>query len=179
MACPKDIDDNTFVAKGLAVTGRFDVLSSYADDKPLFKIEDHNYALENGQLNKKRHEPLYAIAISAKRYVLSNINSQGHSVIRKALAHGLGHMLAPYREDKAPASIPVPVLSFSDIGVERWQYEFWYQIILAELEGHPDQVGLSSLPNLHLAAASRYSAASVPLQHWFDNFNKANPSVNR
>ena len=60
----------------------------------------------------------------------------------------------------------------ADIGVERWQYDFWYQIIMADLEDHPDQVDLSPLPNLDIPAASRYSAASVPLLHWFDKFNE-------
>ena len=31
----------------------------------------------------------------------------------------------------------------NDIGVERWQYDLWYEIIRAALEGHPDQVDLS------------------------------------
>jgi len=103
------------------------------------------------------------------------MDKQGRPVIRKALAHGLGHLLAPYKEDKAPTSVAAPALSLSEIGVERWQHDFWYQIILAELEGHPDQVDLSALPNLHLPAASRYSAASASLLHWFDTFNRDKP----
>jgi hypothetical protein len=50
--------------------------------------------------------------------------------IRKASAHGLGHLLAPHREDDAPASFPVPALSLQTIGVERWQYDLWYQVIV-------------------------------------------------
>jgi len=89
------------------------------------------------------------------------MDDHGQPIIRKALAHGLGHLLAPYKEEKAPTSIPAPAVSLGDIGVERWQYDFWYQIIIAELDGHSDQVDLSALPNLCLPAASRYSAATV------------------
>ena len=40
-------------------------------------------------------------------------------------------------------SIPAPSLNLDDIGVERWQYDLWYKIIRAALDGHPDQVDLS------------------------------------
>lgn len=184
LARPTDMGDATFLKKGLAVTEWFNPLSPYDDDKPLFKVEDQNFRLKDGVINKNVHEPLYAIAISAKRYVLFNLDNQGRPIIRKALAHGLGHLLAPYDEKEAPAAIPAPTLKYSDIGkflkatdmgVERWQYDFWRQIIMAELEGHPDRVDLSILPNLHLPATSRYSAASAPLLHWFDKFNQGKP----
>jgi hypothetical protein len=175
LARPKDMGDATFLKKGLAVTEWFNPLSPYDDDKPLFKVEDQNFQLKDGVIIKSAHEPLYAIAISAKRYVLFNLDNQGRPIIRKALAHGLGHLLAPYDAPLLKRSDVDKPLKATDMGVERWQYDFWYQIIMAELEGHPDQVDLLPLPNLHLRAASRYSAASAPLLHWFDAFNKGKP----
>ena len=44
------------------------------------------------------------------------------------------------------------------IGVERWQYDLWHQIIRAALDGHPDQVDLDYHPKLNTPAASRYGA---------------------
>jgi hypothetical protein len=43
---------------------------------------------------------------------------------------------------------------------------------MAELEGHPDQVDLSLLKHLDRKAASRYSASTSALLHWFDAFNE-------
>src|SRR5581483_11640257 len=147
-----------------------------------------NYRIQAGQLIAGEHEPLYAMAISAKRYVLFNLGSDGKPIIRKALAHGLGHLLPPYQEHEAPAAIPKPTLygkdqgkplKFTAIGVDRWQYDVWYQIIVAELEGHPDEVDLSILEHLDRKAASRYSAAAAPLLHWFDRYNDGKPYLQR
>jgi hypothetical protein len=181
LACPESMTDDEFLVRAKRVTSWFDALSPYDDDKPLFKVEDQNYGLENGQLLSGEHEPLYVIAISAKRYVLFNIGPDGKPIIRKALSHGLGHLLPPYQDDEAPTEIPTPTLctddldkrlKFTAIGVDRWQYDFWYQIIIAELEGHPDQVDLSPLKHLDRKAASRYSASTSALLHWFDAFNE-------
>ena len=53
--------------------------------------------------------------------------------MRKASAHGLGDKRAPYDDDRAPTSIPNPIVKLPDIGVDRWQYDLWYQIIKAAL----------------------------------------------
>lgn len=181
LARPEGMAENDFLERSQSVTTWFDALSPYDDSKPLFKVEDQNYSLENGRVVEGKHEPLYTIAISAKRYVLFNIGADGKPIIRKALAHGLGHLLAPYADHEAPTQIPDPTLINEDvdlplkataIGVDRWQYDVWYQIIVAELEGHPDQVDLSILHHLDRKAASRYSASTSTLLHWFDPFNK-------
>ena len=124
-------------------------------------------------------EPLYAIAISAKRYVLFNLDKDNRPVIRKAVAHGLGHWRVPYTEHDAPTSIPAPTIKLSDIGADLWQHDLWHQIIMAELEGHPDQVDLSPLPGLDRPAVSRYSASTPALLHWFDKFNRGKPYAER
>ena len=179
LARPDDMADAEFLKRATAITKWFDALSPYDDDRPLFKIEDQNFRLESGKVVSGVHEPLYAIAISAKRYVLFNLNSCGSPVIRKAVAHGLGHWRAPYSEHGAPASITKPALELNDIGAERWQYDLWHQIIMAELEGHPDQVDLSALSGLDRPAVSRYSASTSALLHWFDTFNQGKPYADR
>src|SRR6185437_8317862 len=175
LARPEGMADEDFLHRAAVVTGWFDHLSPYNDDDPLFKVEDQNFRLKDGEPVPGSHEPLYAIAISAKRYVLFNLGADGRPIIRKALAHGLGHLLAPYKESEAPVSIPAPALPLGDIGVDRWQYDYWYQIVTAELKGHPDQIDLSPLVNLDRRAASRYSASTPTLLRWFRTFNQDLP----
>ena len=62
-----------------------------------------------------------------------------------------------------------------EIGVERWQYDLWHQIIRAATDGHPDQVDLDYHPNLGLPAASRYGASTPALVGWFEEFNNGRP----
>lgn len=176
LARPEGMGEIEFIERATAVTKWFDALNPYSDDKPLFKIEDQNWHAKDGKSLPGEHEPLYAIAVSAKRYVLFNLQC-GKPIIRKAVAHGLGHLRPPYREADAPASIPAPSLPLPAIGVDRWQYDVWYQIVMAELEGHPDQVDLSPLTGLDRPAASRYSASTPMLLHWFDAFNHGRPYV--
>ena len=80
-------------------------------------------------------------------------------------------MLAPYEAGQAPTRIPAPAIKLTEIGVDRWQYDLWHQIILAAIEGHPDRVDLDYHPNLEFPAASRYSASTPPLLKWFANYN--------
>jgi hypothetical protein len=109
--------------------------------------------------------------VSAKRYVLFNLDRESRPVIRKASAHGLGHLLAPYEESEAPASIPSPAVPLKDIGVERWQYDLWYRIVQAVLDCHPDQVNLSDFPGFNRPAVSRYGATTPVMLRWFRNYN--------
>jgi hypothetical protein len=60
----------------------------------------------------------------------------------------LGACLAPYLEADAPRSIPVPSVPLREIGVDRGQYDLWWQIISAALAGHPDQPHLDFHPAL-------------------------------
>jgi hypothetical protein len=103
---------------------------------------------------------LHCLAISAKRYALFTINADGKPVLRKASAHGLGHLRPPYEDNDAPAHLPRPQRPLGEIGVERWQHDLWLKIIEAALAGHPDQVDLSDLANIDEPTLSRYSAAA-------------------
>lgn len=169
-----DMDEATFFAKARDVCAWFEPLNPYEQKGSLFKIEDANFAL--GKESKAQTlAPLYSYCISSKRYVLLNLSASDEPIIRKASAHGLGHLLPPYGEDKAPPSIPAPKMLLSEIGVERWQYDLWYQIVCADLAGHPDQVDLSYHISLEGPAASRYGATTPDLLRWFKPWNKNRP----
>ena len=174
LARPAGMADDEFLKRGIAVTEWFTPLDPYKDGKPLFKMEDQNFRLVEGKVSDI-HEPLYALAIAAKRYGLFNLDSDGRPIIRKALAHGLGHLRPPYTEAEAPKSIPAPSQKLSTLEVEWWQYDLWYRIIRAFQEGHPDQVDLSDIPQLDRPAQSRYGANTAPLRNWFFRFNRGKP----
>ena len=96
--------------------GWFQALNPYSNDDPLFNIEAVNYALDD----PNRLEPLYVLAVSAKRYALANrrtLPSGGDEwIIRKASGHGLGHVTAPaYDQTALP---PHPAARLSNTTVE-------------------------------------------------------------
>lgn len=169
IAKPEGVTDAEFFTRARTVVDWFTDLNPYESKGPLLKIEDINHRLEeaSGDLH-----PLYCLAVSAKRYALFNLDGDGRPIIRKASAHGLGHLLAPYRPDDAPASIPSPLADLREIGVERWQYDLWYRVIMATLESHPEQVQLDDLPGLSRPAASRYHATTPAILSWFGRFNE-------
>jgi hypothetical protein len=119
--------------------------------------------------------PLYCYAISSKRYALFNLAANGEPILRKASAHGLGDKRPPYDDDHAPASIPKPIVKLSDIGVDRWQYDLWRQIIKAALAGRFDAVPLDYHPALQLPAMSRYAATTPDILNWFKTHNADRP----
>ncbi|HJU10449.1 MAG TPA: hypothetical protein VJ728_06220 [Candidatus Binataceae bacterium] len=170
LAMPAGMVQEEFLRRACKVRDWFTPLNPYGQKGPLFKIEDANYCTSTGQI-----APLYCLAISAKRYVLFNLDAYGRPVVRKASAHGLGHLLAPYPEADAPKQIPSPSVSLAEIGVDRWQYDLWYQILTATLAGHPEQVDLTYHPNLSLPAASRYAATTPKLLRWFKAYNQNRP----
>lgn len=174
---PVGMTQDEFLDRVRWVTGWFDRLNPYqgeAGKRPLFKWEAANFAPTEGGVGKEV-EPLYCLAVSAKRYALFNLDRNGLPVLRKASAHGLGHLLAPYGEDDSPEDIPLPVTLLHEIGVERWQYDLWHRITSAALAGHPDQVNLSGLPGLEQPAVSRYAATTPQLLRWFDRYNARRP----
>ncbi len=185
IAQPEGMSDAEFLEKAEAVRSWFKPLNPYAVDVDLFKLEDANFKVVDGKVTAAL-EPLYCLAISSKRYVLFNVDDQGRPVIRKASAHGLGHLVAPYNEKDAPAEIPAPLVILDEngvdvglakIGVSRWQYDFWYCIALAAFEGHPDTPDYSCLPNFDLPAVSRYAITTANLAQWFDPHNQGKPYV--
>jgi len=57
----------------------------------------------------------------------------------------------------------------------RWQYDFWFKIVSAALEGHPNQVPLDYHPALARPALSRYGATSPTLLRWMQTWNRGKP----
>ena len=86
-----------FRTKVQEITDWFQPLNPYKHDVRLFNFEKVNYRLKDMESGKttKELEPLYCLAISAKRYCLFNRDKQGLPIIRKASAHGLGDVMLP------------------------------------------------------------------------------------
>jgi len=93
-------------------------------------------------------------------------------ILRKASAHGLGHLRPPYTEDQDTPECPAPQVPLSEIGVHRWHHDLWVKIIEAALAGTPHKVSLDWHPALSLPAVSRYAATSPHMLKWMDTFNK-------
>ena len=170
IAKPEGMPEDEFLQRATGVCNRFLPLNPYEKKGPLLKIEDNNYGIGSKEIT-----PLYCLAISSKRYVLFNLNGEGVPVIRKASAHGLGHLLDPYGEDDAPAGIPAPSVPLSEIGVRRWQYDLWFQIIQAAYSDTPEMVPLDYHPALRNPAVSRYAATTPELLQWFKRYNTGRP----
>ena len=174
LAQPASMAYEDFLSRAQSVQRWFDPLNPYDQKGPLLKIEDANYRIDNGRMTDAL-EPLYCWAVSSKRYALFNLDTNGKPVLRKASAHGLGHLLPPYREHTTPVNIPAPHIPLSEIGVERWQYDLWYRVVEVGLRGAPDQVSLVGLPGLTTPAASRYAATTPVLLRWFKTYNEGKP----
>lgn len=169
-ARPDGMTDVQFQRRVRRIQKWFQALNPYNGAGDLLKLEDANFAVSDGKITGELR-PLFIWAISAKRYALFNIDDDGRPILRKASAHGLGHLLPPYDESAAPASIPKPVIPLKEIGADRWQYDVWYHIVSAALDGHPDQPRLGDLPGFNKPAASRYGSTTPELLRWFDRYN--------
>jgi transcriptional regulator with XRE-family HTH domain len=170
LAKPESMTENAFYNAAQSVRDWFTPLNPYKHQEPLLKLEDANCGVSGSK--KGRLVPLFCLAISDKRYVLFNIGPDGKPTIRKASGHGLGYLRSPYSENDAPATIPEPAVELERVALDRWQYDLWYQIILATLEGHPDIVDLDYHPALTSPAASRYGATTPALLRWFKKYNE-------
>lgn len=167
IARPETMGRDEFETRVQNVIDWFVPLNPYEKPGSILQIEDVNYALVTKELT-----PLCCWAISAKRYALFNIDTNGRPVIRKASAHGLGHLMEPYGEDDPAPGVPDPVDALSKIGVKRWQYDLWYHIIKAALDGHSNQVSLDYHPALSKPALTRYGATSPAMLRWVKIYNE-------
>ena len=167
---PKRMSRVDFRKRAQAVIDWFAALNPYRKPGSILKIEDLNFGIDSGKM-----EPLFCFAISAKRYALFNRGSDKRPVLRKASAHGLGHLLDPYPEEESPPNIPPPSVPLDQIGVRRWQYDLWFNIIEAALDERPDCVPLNWNPAFRKPAAIRYTASSPPLLRWVARWNEGKP----
>lgn len=163
---PQEMAEIDFVNRTNKIIDWFIPLNPYRVKRPLLKIEEISFHWKKRNLRT----PLYCWAISAKRYALFNLAENGKPTIRKASAHGLGHLLTPY-ENKCPSAIPRPTVPLGEIGVTRWQYDFWYLILEAAINGRASKTEFDKLPNFNRPAVSRYSASTPRLLNWFEKFN--------
>jgi hypothetical protein len=163
---PESISRASFHRKTQEIVDWFELLNPYKQSGSILKIEDVNYGIDT-----KKREPLYCFAISAKRYALFNLDSNEKPILRKASAHGLGHLMDPYGDSDAPSEIPAPQVPLSEIGIHRWHHDFWIKIIQAAIEGIPDQVRLDWHRAFSRPAAMRYSASSPQLLAWLNQWN--------
>jgi hypothetical protein len=115
--------------------------------------------------------PLYCLAISSKRYVLFNLDEQGQPIIRKASAHGLGHLMAPMKRRR--------IFLLLLCHCRRSASSAGNQIIRAVLDGHPEQADLNYHPALQLPAMSRYAVTTPALERWFKKHNATRPNEDR
>lgn len=167
---PENISKKDFRNRAQKVIDWFEPLNPYQKPGSILQLEDINFGIDSNAL-----EPLYCFAISAKRYALFNKDSKGRPILRKASAHGLGHLIELFADENAPPELPKPQAPLRTIGVKRWQHDFWLKIIEAALDGHPDQVPLDWHPVLSQPAAQRYSASSPQLLAWLGEWNQEKP----
>ena len=167
---PDGIDDPEFHASATRVSDWFAPLNPYGFSSSILKLENVNFAP-----GAKNHEPLYCYAIASKRYALFNIDCEGRAHIRKASAHGLGHMIEPYGDDDGAPDFPPPLegLMAGKDRLARWQYDAWYAIVSHELSDQASihRVQFDYHPKLSLPCISKFSATNPALLRWMDGFN--------
>jgi DNA polymerase elongation subunit (family B) len=101
IASPPEQSEEGFEGRVEKIRSWFEGLNPYEAKGSILDLEDENFHPETGE-----PDPLYCFAVSAKRYALFNRTADGQLIIWKASAHGLGHLLAPYKED--PGAINEP-----------------------------------------------------------------------
>lgn len=171
LARPSEMDEATFYARVDEVVGWFASLNPYGFPGSVLQVEKVNAARDGSG----RREALFCFAISAKRYVLFNVNASGAPVLRKASAHGLGHLRAPYDDSDPAPTVPAPQVSRKELGVERWQHDLWWTIASAALRNPVRQISLDYHPKLQLPAVSRYAATTPKILDWFKGSNANRP----
>ena len=167
IAKPEGMARDELETRAKSVIDWFVPLNPYEKPGSILKIEDINYDKDANAL-----KPLYCFAISAKRYALFNVDKDGKPVLRKASAHGLGHLMEPYKEYEVLTALPKPQFPLHEIGVKRWQHDLWIKIIEAALAGHPDKVSYDWHPALRKPALSRYGATSPALLAWMKHLQR-------
>ena len=180
LARPEGMSDADFIERAERVRQWFEPLNPYEGAGELFKCEEQNFRLAGGKPTSQL-APLYCFAVSAKRYALFNLDRHHRPVLRKVSGHGLGHLLPPYGDEprRRRSRHRVSPLADLGVGIRRWQHDLWYLIVLAALEGHPDQVAFAELPGFDAPAISQYAATTPELLSWFAAFNRGGPIGSR
>lgn len=169
LAKPDCLSQAEFVQRANAVSSWFAPLNPYGPTGSILKTEDVNYRPGTAE-----HLPLYCYAIASKRYVLFNLGDDRKPVIRKASAHGLGHLIAPYGDDDGAPGFPEPLpgLKAGRDHLRRWQHDVWFAILTHELSGARGRVRFDYHPALSRPCLSRYGASSPAMLRWMDGHNE-------
>jgi hypothetical protein len=166
---PSGVSREAFHANVHEIVNWFKVLNPYKKKDSILKFEGVNFGI-----NSNRECPLYCFAISSKRYALFNLGNNNEPILRKASAHGLGHLMDPYNEYQAPPDSAAPQISLAEIGVKLWHHDLWIRIVEAAIAGTPNRVNYDWHSALSRPAALRYSASSPELLAWLDKWNSRN-----
>jgi hypothetical protein len=167
IAKPAAMADPEFRDRVRGIVNWFEALNPYSFGGSILKIEDVNSRIDGSEFL-----PLYCWAVSAKRYCLFNLDEGGKPVLRKASAHGLGHLRAPYGKNDPAPGIPAPQVGLGPMKLELWHHDLWWQIVSAALAGAPDRIDLGFHPALNAPAVSRYAATTPELLRWFSRYNQ-------
>ncbi|WP_018148026.1 hypothetical protein [Henriciella marina] len=165
-AKPDEMSSKTFQDRIDAVRGWFEPLNPYAFEGSILQAEDENFSREKDAAGNKQRLPLFAYAVSAKRYALFNKNADGSIDLRKTSAHGLGLYVLPY---EAPPESGWKKNSKSEF----WHEQVWERICLAALNGEDDKLNFVGIEGFNKPAASRYAATKPNLLEWFADYNQA------
>lgn len=166
IAKPAAMSDAGFRERVRGIVNWFEALNPYSFGGSILKIEDVNSRIDGSEFL-----PLHCWAVSAKRYCLFNLDEGGKPVLRKASAHGLGHLRAPYGMDDPAPGIPPPQVDLGPMKLELWHHDLWWQIVSAVLAEAPDRIDLGYHPALAAPAVSRYAATTPDLLRWFGRYN--------
>lgn len=162
-ARPKSMNRESFRNKIQEICDCFKGLSPYRNVSEILKIEDANYF-------NNRPEPLFCIAISAKRYALYNRIDSGYR-IRKFSSHGTGGWMKPADSE---SRAPEPCENVYKLGGHRWMYDLWYHAI-TEIENGNRRVSLTDLSFLSEPALTRVTISTAQLLKRFKNIPEIRP----
>jgi hypothetical protein len=171
-ALPPGMEDDetavqSFEPRVKEICAWFESLNPYEVKGSILEFEDQNFA-RLPIPNRPRLKALYCYAVSAKRYALFNKDPSDQLIIRKASAHGLGHLYPPYSDDD-------PDNPDRASGVLLWQENLWRDIVAAALRGHAQPIPFAAQGRLNVPAASRYSATTPHILGWFRKYNEDRP----
>jgi hypothetical protein len=187
---PPDMPRDEFRAAVQRIAGPkgwFQALSPYSDGGTLFALEDVNYRLRDDTSGKvsKELEPLFCLAISAKRYVLFNvINNQ--TVLRKISGHGLGglrrikdydpsaHKLTKPEHIAAPLDKDTGKRDYREIAhgsTARLLCDIWRIAVDCFRAGKQSEIDniIGSLPQLQIPQYSQITLSSTHLLKLYPN----------
>ena len=165
---PEDMPEDEFHVRVERVCEWFTPLNPYEGGGSILEFEDQNLDPLTGE-----SQALFAYAISAKRYALFNWSDDGQPIIRKASAHGLGHLQTPYGRPDPKAEDDD---DDSDTGVQLWQEDFWRELVSDAARGDDDgDAEFTWRSELLAPAASRYAATTTTVLSWFSAFNRGLP----